>query len=71
MGLAPSLFWSLTYREFEIKRRAFIRAEDRAKSVMLEHIGRSVHMKKPDKNELNRYVNVLRRYPEKQWLKSQ
>lgn len=69
LGLQPDQFWSLTYREFEIKRKAFARAEDRAKALMLEHVSRSVHMKPQNKNALDREANTRRRYPVKQWLK--
>jgi hypothetical protein len=55
-------------REFWIKHRAFTRAEDRARSLVLEHAAMIGNFKDKDKNTLRKSVNALRRYPIKQWL---
>lgn len=70
MGLAPRDFWSLTFREFQIKFHAFTRAEDRMRSLVLEHSLISVPGRKDkERNNLQRAVNSLRRYPIKSWLR--
>lgn len=69
MGLQPRDFWSLTVREFWIKHDAFKRAEDRARSLVFEHVSLSVHRKERHQNAIVRQVNALRRYPVKPWLK--
>jgi hypothetical protein len=68
MGLEPLVFWSLTVREFWIKYRAFIRAEDRAESAWLRHALRTQRYKKADRNQIARAANALKRYPVKRWL---
>jgi hypothetical protein len=68
MGLEPRVFWSLTVREFWIKYRAFIRAEDRAEASVMRQALRTQHYKKADRNALSRAANALRRYPVKRWL---
>jgi hypothetical protein len=70
MGLMPDQFWALEMREFWMKFDAFKRAEDRARSLMLEHAAIvAPRKKKSDQNAMVRTVNALRRYPEKPWLK--
>lgn len=72
MGLTPWDFWRLTYREFNVKHAAFSRAEDRQRSLVLEHSLVSVPgRKKQDTTRLQQMVNALRRYPVKQWLQSE
>lgn len=70
MRLSPVAFWSLNVREFWIKHRAFTRAEDRARSLVLEHAAIVGHFKDKDKKALTKSVNALRRYPVKRWLMS-
>jgi hypothetical protein len=70
MGLSPAVFWRLNVREFWIKHRAFTRAEDRARSLMLEHAALLGQFKDKDRNSIRKSSNVLRRYPVKQWLMS-
>lgn len=67
MGLMPAEFWSLTVREFWLKHAAFMRAEDRVRSVMYEHAMTQVSDKKARRSVQNA-INVLRRYPLKPWL---
>lgn len=64
----PEQFWSLTVREFHLKWAAFSRAEDRARSLVLEHAMMTGQYKDKDRNKIQRGVNVLRRYPLKRWL---
>lgn len=62
------MFWSLTYREFQIKHAAFTRSEDRQRALMFElaeHIGQ---WKDNDRDKLVKNVNVLRKYPVKRWI---
>lgn len=69
MDLKPDVFWSLTVREFWIKHDAFRRAEDRMRSLMIEHVSlTSPRKKKADQNDVSRMANMLRRYPVKPWL---
>jgi hypothetical protein len=68
MGLSVQAFWSLTVREFWIKHRAFTRAEDRRRSLFLEHALLLGQFKDKDRNNIRKSVNALRRYPIKQWL---
>jgi len=57
-------------REFWIKHEAFARAEDRARSLVLEHVFlTSPRANASQTNALRRNVNALRRYPVKSWLK--
>jgi len=67
MGLSRPAFWSLTVREFWIKHRAFVRAEDRARALMFELALQLRHYKDEGAN-VRRNINALRRYPIKQWL---
>lgn len=69
MELSPAEFWSLTFREFQIKHAAFSRAEDRRRSLVLELAVMTGQFKKQDADKIHRAVNALRRYPVKQWLK--
>jgi hypothetical protein len=69
MELAPDLFWSLTFREFGIKERAFTRAEDRKRALVVQlaaMIGSGYS--EADRRTLERQANALRRYPVKRWL---
>jgi hypothetical protein len=59
----PDEFWMLTMREFWIKHAAFHRAENRARSRVLEHASIIGHFKDKDRNALKKSVNVLRQYP--------
>lgn len=68
LGLSPEAFWSLTVREFEIKHRAFTRAEDRQKSLVYLLAGMTTEYSAPQKARIERSVNALRRYPIKAWL---
>jgi lipase chaperone LimK len=68
MALAPEQFWSLTVREFWIKHAAFTRAEDRRRSLVIEHSLISGHRDDRAREEIQRTVNALRRYPIKSWL---
>lgn len=66
----PWDFWRLTFREFHLKHAAFLRAEDRTKALMFEHVSVTVPRKSAsDQEKLERHVNYLRRYPVKRWLK--
>jgi hypothetical protein len=71
MALAPELFWSLTVREFWIKHAAFKRAEDRRRSLVLEHALMTQSYKPKDKRSLTQAMHALRRYPVKRWLLSE
>lgn len=68
MGLAPDIFWSLTPREFWIKHRAFTRAEDRSRSLVVQLAAMTGHYSEQDRVKLERWANQLRRYPVKRWL---
>lgn len=70
MGLMPEQFWALTLREFNLKHAAFSRAEDRNRSLMLEHAMHVGNYDKRGKNQMQRAVNSLRRYPVKPWMKA-
>jgi hypothetical protein len=65
MGLAPDVFWALTKPEFDIKHRAWKRAEDRQRALMIEHglMTGGHRFKKADQTSLRRDVTALRRYP--------
>jgi hypothetical protein len=65
MGLAPDVFWALTKPEFDIKHRAFVRAEDRQRSLMLELalMTGGHRFKKGDQDSLRRSITALKRYP--------
>ena len=68
MGLSPDTFWSLTVREFWIKHRAFSRAEDRAKSLVVTLALMTGDFPKAQHAKLERSAHALRRYPIKSWL---
>ena len=68
MALAPDLFWSLTFREFGIKERAFIRAEDRKRALIVQLAAMIGQYSESDRGKLERQANALRRYPIKKWL---
>lgn len=70
LGLTSQAFWSLTFREFEMKRLAFVRKDNRHEALVLAHLLGSVQMKKDKARELQQQINVLRRYPMKKWLES-
>jgi lipase chaperone LimK len=59
----PEEFWMLTMREFWIKHAAFNRAENRARSLVLEHASIIGQFKDKDRNALRKSVNLLRQYP--------
>lgn len=63
MGLSEQEFWSLTMPVFNIKHAAFARAEDRARSLVLELAVMTGSYKDNDRKALRRTVNALRRYP--------
>lgn len=68
MGLSPDDFWSLTYREFQIKHRAFQRAEDRRRALLYDLADITVAGQKPEwHTSMQQNANALRRYPIKQW----
>jgi hypothetical protein len=69
MNLMPDEFAALDWREFWIKHRAFSRAEDRRQALVIDLALRTADYKDSARGELERAVNALRRYPEKQWLK--
>lgn len=70
MDLAPDAFWSLTVREFQIKHAAFMRAEDRRKSLAItQALLSSGHMKKADRERIAKSASDLVRYPQKSWLR--
>jgi hypothetical protein len=64
----PDEFWGLTVREFHIKFRAFVRAENRAESVMLRQALRTSGGDKKQRHEMQQAANRLRQYPVKAWL---
>lgn len=68
IGLSPDAFWSLLVREFWIKHRAFERAEDRARSLVIQLAAMTGHYNEKDRGRLERQANLLRRYPVKRWL---
>lgn len=69
MGLDPDVFWSLNFREFWIKHRAFIRAEDRLRALVREAaLLMRPSQKDGDNVRSERDINALRRYPIKKWL---
>lgn len=68
MGLAPAEFWSLTYREFWIKHRAFERGEDRARALIFELAAMVGQFDERRRGKVLRGANALRRYPIKKWL---
>jgi len=68
MELAPDLFWSLTFREFGIKERAFIRAEDRKRALVIQLAAMTGQYTETQRSTLERQANALRRYPVKRWL---
>lgn len=68
MALAPAVFWSLTPREFEIKHRAFVRAEDRHRALFFELALMTGHRKPEAKQRLEKAISSLRQYPQKPWL---
>lgn len=72
MGLDPDRFWSLTVREFWIKYRAFVRAENRLESLFIRQALRTTGGKKtdPGRVKMERVANQLRQYPVKPWLKA-
>lgn len=69
MGLSPEAFWSLTYREFQIKYAAFVRAENRQRALVMEHALMTSGAKGSERESAQREIYALRRYPEKSWLK--
>lgn len=69
LGLMPDQFWSLTYAEFQVKHRAFTRAEDRQRALVIDLALRTAQYKDSDRDQMWRDVHALRRYPEKAWLK--
>ncbi len=64
----PTEFWSLTKREFDIKFRAFTRAEDRKRALVVQLAAMTGHYTDKDRHTLERQANQLRRYPLKKWL---
>jgi hypothetical protein len=68
MGLMPGEFWSLTYREFNLKHAAFIRAEDRHRALVMELASMTgMFTDKAVRKRLDDNVAILRRYPLKPW----
>lgn len=67
MGMMPDEFWSLTKREFHLKHAAFMRQEDRARSLLFELVLMSGHVKEDKQTAVKRSINALRRYPVKKW----
>ena len=68
MGLMPWQFWRLTFREFQLKHEAFMRSENRWRSLIFEHAEMIGQFKDKDRKALRKSVNALRRYPVKRWL---
>jgi len=68
MELTPNLFWSLTFREFGMKQRAFARAEDRRRALVIQLAAMTGQYSETDRAKLERQANILRRYPVKRWL---
>jgi hypothetical protein len=68
LGLMPEQFWSLTFKEFLLKWAAFARAEDRQRSLVLEHAVMTGQYSEKQRGVMRRGVNALRRYPIKRWL---
>jgi hypothetical protein len=68
--LTPEQFWSLTVREFHIKREAFIRAETRAQWLIgLHAMLTTEYEKKPQSpSQVLGWRGMVIRYPEKKWL---
>ncbi len=64
----PDQFWSLTIGEFQIKHGAFVRAEDRQRSLVFELAGLIGMLSQKDRDKVNKNATVLRRYPIKPWL---
>jgi hypothetical protein len=69
--LMPDQFWSLTFREFQLKWAAFERAEQRAEWLVGRHAYLTVkYAKDPGSPErLLGYRRGMNRYPIKQWLR--
>ena len=65
----PAQFWSLTVREFWIKFRAFVRAENRAEAANIRHALRTSGGDTSGRRKLQEAANELRQYPVKSWIK--
>jgi hypothetical protein len=67
----PDQFWSLSPREFWIKYRAFVRAENRLESLFMRQALRTTGGKKtdPGRMQMEKQAIRLRQYPVKPWLK--
>lgn len=68
LGLMPDQFWSLTVREFQLKHAAFVRAEDRTRSVMFELAALVAMADEKGRAAMNSNANALRRYVVMPWL---
>jgi hypothetical protein len=68
LGLMPDQFWSLTLREFQLKHAAFVRAEDRKRSLMFELAGLVAMTDEKGRAALNSNANALKRYVTMPWL---
>lgn len=66
--MMPEQFWSLTLHEFWIKHAAFIRAENRQRSLVFLLASLTGHYKEKDRKALDQAESALRRYPVKSWL---
>jgi hypothetical protein len=66
----PEQFWSLTFREFNLKWDGFLRAEQRAEWLVGRHAMLTTRFeKKPASvSRLLGYVRPMNRYPLKPWL---
>lgn len=67
----PDQFWALTVREFWIKFRAFVRAENRAEATNIRHALRTSGGDMNSRRKLQEAANQLRQYPMKPWIKDQ
>ena len=69
MGLTLEQFWSMLPREFHLKHRAFVRAENRQRALVMEHALMTGHFAPKDATSVKHSINVLREYPIKRWLR--
>lgn len=68
LGLSREQFWTLTVPEFHLKHEAFMRAEHRTRSLVIEHALMTGHVAENRITEVKRSINALRQYPVKPWL---
>jgi hypothetical protein len=68
LDLLPSEFWTLTLREFQIKHAAFVRAEDRKRSLLFELASLVAMTDDKGRAGMKANANTLRRYFSMPWL---